>query len=245
MEKYKNLFNQKTDKFNWCHGYTEKYNDLFKEIRLQNLNILEIGIGYKEMPSLRLWKDYFPNSTIHGIDIASKYIDNSVEGISTYLCSSLNSEEVDSILKPAGPFDIIIDDGCHRCDGQQISFMNMFNLLAEGGMYIIEDCGYSFNPKCHFNGDIDPVNLTYTIGPPDDRILSDLPKWCIINNRKNISDTTISVFENYKKTGKLDNFYFTTHNNKEEVSKTEEKIKDIEIWYGKTKSDSLIVISSN
>ena len=87
----------KTDKCSWCHHYTEKYNSLFKERRNEKLKILEIGIGSAPMPSLRLWKDYFPNSQIFGIDIEESYIDNSVENITTYLCSSLNKKGIEAL----------------------------------------------------------------------------------------------------------------------------------------------------
>ena len=75
----------KTDKCNWCHNYTKKYDELFKDIRFKKLKILEIGIGSAPMPSLRLWKEYFPNSQIYGIDIEETYINNNVENITTFL----------------------------------------------------------------------------------------------------------------------------------------------------------------
>ena len=107
-ETLKNKFN--TDKC-YLHNYVDKYHDLFKNRRFEKLKILEIGIGTAPMPSLRLWKEYFPNSQIYGIDIEKSYIDNSVENITTFLCSSLDKKGIEEKLKPLGPFDIIIDDG--------------------------------------------------------------------------------------------------------------------------------------
>lgn len=234
----------KTDKCSWCHHYTEKYNSLFKERRNEKLKILEIGIGSAPMPSLRLWKDYFPNSQIYGIDIEETYIDNSVENITTYLCSSLDKKGIEEKLKPHAPFDIIIDDGIHRCDGQQLTFTNMFGLLAEKGIYVIEDCGTSYKPNYHFNKDVDFVNLTYTIGPPNKRVKNDLPSWCIQKNELNAHFNTVAVFNNFKANRKLQSYFMEKNTTPEQLTALEEKIDDVEYWQGKSKDDSLIIVTS-
>jgi hypothetical protein len=235
----------KTDKCDWLHGYTKKYNDLFKDVRLKKLKILEIGIGSVPMPSLRLWKDYFPNSQIYGIDIEETYIDNSVENITTFLCSSLNKQGIEEKLKPHGPFDIIIDDGIHRCDGQQLTFTNMFGLLADKGTYIIEDCGTSFKLDYHLNPrDINLVNLTYTIGPPNKRVKNDLPSWCITKNKLNGKFNTVNVFNNFKINKKFNSYFMENNTTPEHLKLLEEKIDDVEYWQGKTRNDSLIIVRS-
>jgi demethylmacrocin O-methyltransferase len=68
----------RTDKFG-CHYYTRHYEAYFKPLRYKKLNILEIGIGGDQNPngggaSLRMWREYFPNSRIYGIDIFPKKI---------------------------------------------------------------------------------------------------------------------------------------------------------------------------
>src|SRR5579862_9147713 len=57
--------------------YTYRYQQHFAPLRREKLNILEIGVGgYKDPKaggnSLRMWKDYFPNSQIHGLDMYDK-----------------------------------------------------------------------------------------------------------------------------------------------------------------------------
>ena len=62
----------KTDKVQ--NGYMEHYDSFFSPLRLEKLNVLEIGVK-RESPdtpgacSLKAWKEYFPNSNIYGIDI--------------------------------------------------------------------------------------------------------------------------------------------------------------------------------
>ena len=61
----------KTDK-NTTHSYLPLYNQLLLKKKDIAKNILEIGIGdfgEKNGGSIKLWKDYFTNATIYGLDI--------------------------------------------------------------------------------------------------------------------------------------------------------------------------------
>ena len=65
-----------TDKWG-IHRYTPHYQQHFSHLRLNKLNLLEIGVGGYEDPnqggeSLRMWKHYFPNGKIDSIDIFDK-----------------------------------------------------------------------------------------------------------------------------------------------------------------------------
>jgi hypothetical protein len=56
--------------------FVERYENLFEPIRFMELNILEIGIGGYSNPnkgggSLKMWAEYFPNSTIVSNEITS------------------------------------------------------------------------------------------------------------------------------------------------------------------------------
>lgn len=123
------------------HGYTEIYSDYIdKNIK----NVLEIGIGgefqyTKKASSLKMWKEYLPNAKIYGIDvnrsffieedrIICKYCDQSDVVCLTNLMREINNS-----------FDLIIDDGCHNTIYQQITFSTLFQYVASGGLYIIED----------------------------------------------------------------------------------------------------------
>src|SRR5689334_12158069 len=65
-----------TDKWG-THQYALHYQSHFRSLQYRRLNILEIGVGGADNPqaggnSLRMWKDYFPNANIYGIDIYDK-----------------------------------------------------------------------------------------------------------------------------------------------------------------------------
>ena len=63
--------NSKTDK-NTTHSYLELYERLLQKKKNSAKYVLEVGIGDfgpKNGGSIKLWRDYFPNATIYGLDI--------------------------------------------------------------------------------------------------------------------------------------------------------------------------------
>ena len=136
------------------NGYTQFYDSIFKNIRNQPVDLLEIGIGtlienapssmlgyglpgYKPGGSLRAWRDYFPQGQILGCDIQPD-TQFSEERIRTVLANSTVREEADRVLGNRS-FHIIIDDGSHFDEHQLQTFKNMWHRVRRGGFYIIED----------------------------------------------------------------------------------------------------------
>ena len=54
------------------YGFLDIYEKYFEPLREKKLNILEIGVDKGD--SLRLWKEYFFNSKIWGLDIEKKIL---------------------------------------------------------------------------------------------------------------------------------------------------------------------------
>lgn len=136
-----------TDKYG-SHFYAEHYQTHFEALRKQKLNILEIGVGGYEEPkagggSLRLWKAYFTNSNIYGIDIYDKTPHNA-KRIKTYKGSQVDKSFLKKIKKDIGPINIIIDDGSHFNEHVITSFNILFPLLENNGIYVIEDLQTSY-----------------------------------------------------------------------------------------------------
>jgi demethylmacrocin O-methyltransferase len=133
-----------TDKASNLHNYTEKYDSHFSKIRNQELKILEIGIqnGF----SLKMWKKYFENSEIFGIDTAecSRFKE---DRITPLLGSQNDIEFLSKVNSEYGPFDIIIDDGSHFNDDMKKSFDFLFTLLKDGGIYVVEDLHCCYWPN--------------------------------------------------------------------------------------------------
>jgi hypothetical protein len=145
-------------------NYTEVYEKVFSEIRVDISSVLEIGIGtllpeypssfvgnpshyphYKPGGSLRAWRDYFPYANVYGVDIA-KDCNFSEERIQTFIFSSLEQDQCDKHLGSL-TFNVIIDDGLHTADGQLATIRNLFSKVAYNGYYIIEDLGGSADGK--------------------------------------------------------------------------------------------------
>lgn len=144
-------------------GYTNTYQSIFSPIKEKVTSVLEIGLGtlnpeipssfagnanifehYKQGGSLRVWKDFFENAQVYGIDIAKDCMFEE-DRIKTFLFDSSHKDYCDFYLKDL-KFDIIIDDGNHDPQYQIKTLNNLFRRLKDGGFYVIEDLGgYSYN----------------------------------------------------------------------------------------------------
>jgi len=141
------------DIFNNHNGYsTDKweqylyiYNLEFANIVNRNkpVDLLEVGVA--NGGSLELWKKFLPeNSNIYGMDInpECKNIEYQ-EPIKCFIGDARKKEDLESFF-PEQKFDIIIDDGSHICPDVIADFENLFPMLKNGGIYIIEDVHASY-----------------------------------------------------------------------------------------------------
>lgn len=128
-----------TDKLQ--HGYIPHYKSHFQSKRRSKLNVLEIGI--KDGASLKMWKYFFPNSKIYGVDIedVSCFSDKRVK---IYHGDQNSPDFLNTLVKEVGRFDIIIDDGSHVSEHVITSFNTLFPWLKEGGIYVVEDLHTSY-----------------------------------------------------------------------------------------------------
>ncbi len=126
-----------TDKGTRGHHYTEVYDRFFFPIRQEARKVLEIGV--LKGASLRMWRDYFPHASVYGIDIVDTSSVNS-DRIRTFIADQANRTQLQRFLDAAGSdFDLIIDDGGHSMEQQQVSFGYLFRHVKPGGYYVIED----------------------------------------------------------------------------------------------------------
>lgn len=136
------------------HNYTDIYEAYLARYRYSAITILEIGLGVTGPKwettivqgrntggaSAKMWYDYFPNAQIYGIDVnPCPYLDK--DRIKTFVADQGNLEDLNAVAKATKgvEFDVIIDDGSHRPDHQQISLGFFFKRLKGGGLYFIED----------------------------------------------------------------------------------------------------------
>jgi len=139
-------------------GYDYFYAKIFEKIRFDKIDYLEIGLGtlQPEIPStfigikqyfpnftpsscLRVWKEYFENGNIYGVDVAPDCMIEE-DRIKTFLMSSTDLDACNKNLDNLS-FNIILDDGLHTAIAQLTTFRNLFDRVKFGGYYIIEDIG--------------------------------------------------------------------------------------------------------
>jgi hypothetical protein len=147
-------FLDKTRINNDGHNYIKSYEAIFSLIDKKNIKtLLEIGIGcgdhaegrkrsypeYEEGNSLRMWRDYFTDAIIHGIDINNSFASDG-KRIFTHIASQSSQSDLDTVMKKIDSnLDMVVDDGSHRIEDQVASFMILEKYLSDDGLYIIED----------------------------------------------------------------------------------------------------------
>ena len=126
-------------------SYLREYERLLEYRRDAQLRLLEIGVS--SGASLLMWRDYLPNATIVGVDIAEP---PPCIGGDNRIYFNRGSQDDPEVLDRAGnmaggPFDLIIDDASHVGYLTKRSFAHLFpQWLAPGGTYVIEDFGTGF-----------------------------------------------------------------------------------------------------
>lgn len=133
-----------TDKTSY-HNYTLYYDNYFRDIKDTIKSVCEIGIY--NGGSLKMWRDYFINATIYGLDINPSPFNKKEERIVTTVVDQSDriDLEVFTDMHNLYDLDVIIDDGSHIMKDQQLSLGVLFRYLKSGGVYIIEDLHTSMN----------------------------------------------------------------------------------------------------
>ena len=139
--------NFKTDK-NTTHSYLELYQQLLFSKKETAKNVLEVGIGDfgdKNGGSIKLWKDYFTNATIFGLDIL--HIDRVMDELKNdnrvvlytetdaYNEDFFNAQFLNKNIK----CDFMLDDGPHTLESMK-RFIKLYSqIMTDDGILIIED----------------------------------------------------------------------------------------------------------
>lgn len=147
-----------TDKGIW--GYTPYYEEAMEKRRFDVKNVLEIGIcGFRDIPnnvvgaSLFVWRDYFPNAQIYGLDNDGRFIFNDQHRIHTRLVDAYNQIELFRIIQKWDVrFDMIVDDAVHDPVPQR----HLLNVL---GPWLVNDGRYFVEEACPYKVDGDILDF--------------------------------------------------------------------------------------
>lgn len=133
--------NSRTDK-NTTHSYLDLYQSLLSSKKFSAKTVLEIGIH--RGGSTKLWYDFFPNATIHALDILDKNdlpADLEKDRIILYPSTDAYDETFfkKTFLDKNVKCDFMLDDGPHTLETMK-EFIRLYSqLMTEDGILIIED----------------------------------------------------------------------------------------------------------
>ena len=137
----------KTDK-NTRHSYLPLYQKLLESKKETAKNVLEVGVGdfgEKNGGSIKLWRDYFTNATIYGLDILpiNRVMDELLNDDRVILYMSCDAYNADffkmHFLDRNIKCDFMLDDGPHNLVSMK-KFINLYSqIMTDDGILIIED----------------------------------------------------------------------------------------------------------
>lgn len=120
------------------HGYMHYY---AKYLPLMCRTMLEIGAG--SGGSLMMWNDlYGSDCDIHVIDLFKdpQHASRRWCERNEFITHAGDQSDYNFLYTVKEQFELIIDDGSHNSDHQEISFKHLFvNNLVSGGLYVVED----------------------------------------------------------------------------------------------------------
>ncbi len=126
-------------------SYLPVYDLYFSKLRNKKINLLEIGV--QNGGSLETRLNYFKNANViigSDIDTKCKTLKFKSKKIKLVIGDINTSATRKKIIGLAKDFDIIIDDGSHKSQDINNTFLNLYPHLKPGGIYLIEDlhCSY-------------------------------------------------------------------------------------------------------
>jgi len=127
------------------NGYLRTYDRVFEELIDRPVKLLELGV--RSGGSLLLWRDYFPNGTIAGLDVEPPASEPTADRIRIYQGRQEDTSVLSKIAAEVAPdgFDIVIDDASHIAAPTRTGFWHLFdNHLKPGGLFAIEDWGTGY-----------------------------------------------------------------------------------------------------
>jgi hypothetical protein len=139
-----------------AHNFTLLYAFLLERWRKDRFHMLELGLqggggnpmvylnpdrAISDVPSVRMWLEYFPRARCIGFDCA----DFSRIKIPrfTFIRGNLSSEsDLTQLARSVPELRLVVDDASHASYHQQLAFAHLFERVQSKGFYVIEDLDY-------------------------------------------------------------------------------------------------------
>ena len=128
----------------WAH-YFDVYTRELSRFRDRPISFLEIGVF--KGGSIPMWKGFFHDEArLCFVDIDPDCASLAEPGTHVEIGNQADPEFLLRLAETHGPFDVILDDGSHICAHQIASYEALWPHMANGGVYMVEDCHTSYWP---------------------------------------------------------------------------------------------------
>ena len=120
------------------HHYFEIYEKYLSRFRHANPTVLVLGI--EEGGDLEMWRAYLgPGCRLFGIDEDPQA--KQLEGVANkiFVGDVRNRDFLRAVLSEIGRPDVVINDGAHTAVRQITAFEEIYPILSDDGVYIVED----------------------------------------------------------------------------------------------------------
>ncbi|MGE5689863.1 MAG: class I SAM-dependent methyltransferase [Pseudomonadota bacterium] len=142
------------------------YDRVLAPYRQADLTVLEIGV--LDGASLRMWRDYFPNGRIYGIDIDPATSVHAGDRIGVFNGAQSDCAFLDRVLDAIGGVDLVVDDGSHLARDQIGTLLHLWPRVRADGTYIVEDTHTSYLPDYHMRWREPGTTMEFLKGVADD-----------------------------------------------------------------------------
>jgi SAM-dependent methyltransferase len=126
-------------------GYLGDFEEVLGHRRTRPTAVLELGVFHGG--SLQMWRDYFADGPVIGLDLNPIAVPDTSGRVKTYAGSQDDPDLLDRIRAECAPdgFDVIIDDCAHIGWLAKASFWHLYpRHLRPGGIYVVEDWGTGY-----------------------------------------------------------------------------------------------------
>jgi hypothetical protein len=132
----------RTDK-NTTHSYLPLYQTLLSHKKETAKYVIEVGVQHGG--SIKLWRDFFTNAVVHGVDVIDIHsiwggIKNDQNIVLHASTDAYDSEFVtNQFLNKNIQFDFLLDDGPHTLQSMKQFIVLYSQIMTHDGILIIED----------------------------------------------------------------------------------------------------------
>jgi len=123
-------------------NYFEIYDELFKKYREKKITFVEIGVT--NGGSLMMWREYFKEANIIGIDFNPSAKKWEEYGFKIFIGDQSDPKFWTDFFSKVGKIDILIDDGGHTNQQQISTFHSCYENINENGIILFEDTHSSY-----------------------------------------------------------------------------------------------------